>query len=496
MQTTTDTQVLLQKITALRQRLEQAQGTTREITSAVAKMAGMTEEEIAASQTNLRQFLRRVEGGGDHDFALDAAVRPLGNPADARPRDMPVQLTARARGILERGRELLGQLRALANVFAPVEETGALFPRHDPLARLYRRLVALATTGLRAVSLLPDTATAQLPLCEGPEALLEHVTQRVRVLEACVHRRKKHLGRLDGFAGALRAVERGTCREITPFVELTERLIEEADEGEPVTWHQPLHEDVENWVAAHSLNVAQVVARVARRHHDFRHRLLEPIVASLLLDVGMLHVPLEILKQQTPLDDEQRRIVESHCRVGADLVTPLQPDANWLHHAVLMHHERLDGTGYPDGLRDFQLPPISQLLPVCDVYAALASPRPHRAAFDTRTAMTDTLLMAEQGLLDRDNAQLLLHLSFYPVGMIVELSDGSIGAVTAAPTTAAGPVNPARPVVALLLDAQGTPVTTPRHLDLAQTEGVSILRTLSPNERLDRLGSDFPEWVS
>ena len=84
-----------------------------------------------------------------------------------------------------------------------------------------------------------------------------------------------------------------------------------------------------------------------------------------------------------------------------------------------------------------RLTPLSRLLAVCDVYAAFCTARPHRPAKETRTALTDVLLMAESGLLDRDYAERLLELTFYPVGAAVEMADGSLALVAAAPSARA-----------------------------------------------------------
>ncbi len=153
----------------------------------------------------------------------------------------------------------------------------------------------------------------------------------------------------------------------------------------------------------------------------------------------MLRVPAEILAHPGPLSDEQRRAVEAHCHAGVNLVAPLLLDSPWLAEAVRGHHERLDGTGYPDGLRDFQIKPLTRLLAVCDVYASFCTRRPYRPARETRTALTDTLLLADQGQLDRHYAECLLHLSFYPIGSVVELADGAVGVVVATPTAAPRP---------------------------------------------------------
>jgi hypothetical protein len=136
---------------------------------------------------------------------------------------------------------------------------------------------------------------------------------------------------------------------------------------------------------------------------------------------------------------------------------------------------------------------LNRLLAVCDVYAALCSARPHRPASETRTALTDVLLLAEQGLLDRFHAERLLALSFYPVGSVVELADGAVGLVVATHTGRRELNNPARPVLSLLTDARGQAVPAPQYVDLAQVEDRSIVRSLSTAERRQVLGGLYPE---
>jgi HD-GYP domain-containing protein (c-di-GMP phosphodiesterase class II) len=195
------------------------------------------------------------------------------------------------------------------------------------------------------------------------------------------------------------------------------------------------------------------------------------------------------------LDDRQRRAVEAHTRVGAEILARLLPGGAWLAEAAAGHHERLDGTGYPAGLRDRQIAQLTRLVAVCDVYATLCTPRPHRPALDTRTALTDTLLLAEQGSLDRYQAERLLQLSFYPVGAVVELADGAVGLVVATHLGRRDLNTPARPVLALLTDGDGLPLPRPQHVDLAQCESRSIVRTLPETERRERLGGRYPELV-
>jgi HD-GYP domain-containing protein (c-di-GMP phosphodiesterase class II) len=209
----------------------------------------------------------------------------------------------------------------------------------------------------------------------------------------------------------------------------------------------------------------------------------------------MLRVPTEVLVQKDPLTIEQKREVEHHARIGAELTARLPACPAWLIEAAGGHHERLDGTGYPNGLKELAIGSLTRLLAVCDVYAAMCGPRPYRPARETRTALTDTLLLADQGLLDRDHAERLLLLSFYPIGTVVELADGAVGLVVAGPMGQRNLDSPARPVVALLTDSHGQPLARPIHLDLSRWEGRSIVRSLSLPERKRLLGKHHPELI-
>jgi hypothetical protein len=490
-----ETQTLLGKIAALRQRLEQSRRLTQE---AATVTAALVDEACTLSRT---PTLARVVGGGEHDLVLDRTVRPVSGVIVDDLRPMPKMLTSRARRVLERARGLLGQLRVLSDAFAPAvvsaDEADAAAEMLDhgaPLAVCYRQTAAIADTTLRMIPLFPDSATGQLHLCEGLEAILNVVAARVETLNAGVARHRHEREVIDQLAELLGALEAGRAVDVQAFSALVEEIHAEALEGVPLVFAAADPGEPARHVAAHGLTVARVLARVVRHDPELRGRAADAILAALVHDVGMLRVAPPILTHAGALDDEQKRAVESHCRIGAALVTPLHADG-WLADAVQRHHERLDGTGYPDGLREAGLSSLARLLAVCDVYAALCSRRPHRPARETRTALTDTLLLAEQGQLDRHHAERLLALSFYPVGTAVELADGAIGVVVAAPALHRELSSPAKPVVAVLLDPDGQPQPLPRVLDLAQTDNHSIVRTLSSGERRELLGGRFPEWA-
>jgi HD-GYP domain-containing protein (c-di-GMP phosphodiesterase class II) len=225
-----------------------------------------------------------------------------------------------------------------------------------------------------------------------------------------------------------------------------------------------------------------VLARLLYDDAEWQPQLQLAIMTALVHDVGMVRVPAEVLLTEGPLDSEERRLIEKHTIVCEAMLERLWPGGGWPVDAACSHHERNDGTGYPLGRSDLQLSAFVRILAVCDVYAALCAPRPHRPAFDTRTALTETLLLAERDYLDRNAAERLLRLSFYPVGSRVELSDGSVGIVAATP----GSAHPDRPIVHLLLDAQGVPLACPTLVDLQVQRDRSIVGGVMSSSKIAR----------
>ena len=189
----TDSQLLLRKIAALRQQLEQVQGLAANASSAAATPA--TDGKDTGSR--IQRLERQVSKGGQQTVLLDGAIRQLTPAPPVTSTVLPRQLTARARRILEQGRALLGQLRLLAEAFdsaaAAGQDSGA--DEVDPLARRYHETTAMADTALRMIQAFPDAPGAQLRLCEGLEAIMGVISERVAELKATVEERRQETAR-------------------------------------------------------------------------------------------------------------------------------------------------------------------------------------------------------------------------------------------------------------------------------------------------------------
>jgi diguanylate cyclase (GGDEF)-like protein len=108
-------------------------------------------------------------------------------------------------------------------------------------------------------------------------------------------------------------------------------------------------------------------------------------IAALLADIGKLAVPDYVLYKPGPLTDEEFRKVKTHATVGASIIANI-PFSGSVIPIVRGHHECYDGNGYPDGLEGAHIPLGARILAVADVYCALLSDRPHRAAYTAKQA--------------------------------------------------------------------------------------------------------------
>src|SRR5260221_1718662 len=98
-----------------------------------------------------------------------------------------------------------------------------------------------------------------------------------------------------------------------------------------------------------------------------------------LHDIGKLAVPEHILLKPGPLTPEERKIMERHTVIGEGICAPLRSFRNVLP-IIRHHHEKQDGSGYPDGLKGEQIPLTARILQVTDIYDALTTDRPYRKA--------------------------------------------------------------------------------------------------------------------
>jgi len=140
--------------------------------------------------------------------------------------------------------------------------------------------------------------------------------------------------------------------------------------------------------AGHQRRVAQLATAIAREM-DFSLNRLEGIrVAGLLHDIGKIAIPIEILNKPGELNNLECEFIKAHCQIGFDLLKNI--DFPWpVLQAILQHHERLDGSGYPAGLTDQDIILEARILAVADVVEAMISARTYGPAQGINKALEE-----------------------------------------------------------------------------------------------------------
>ena len=130
-------------------------------------------------------------------------------------------------------------------------------------------------------------------------------------------------------------------------------------------------------VYAHCINVALICRMMGRWLHMEPHDLDTLTCCGLLHDIGKLVIPEEILNKPGKLTDEEFAIVRSHPKYGYELLRNQNIDSR-IKKSALMHHERYDGSGYPNGLSDELLSDFAMIVAIADVYDAMTAARSYR----------------------------------------------------------------------------------------------------------------------
>jgi HD-GYP domain-containing protein (c-di-GMP phosphodiesterase class II) len=153
--------------------------------------------------------------------------------------------------------------------------------------------------------------------------------------------------------------------------------------------------DKDEYTERHTRRVALRAVQVGEVLGLSPSRLRTLAIGALVHDIGKLSVPDAILKKPGPLDDTEYAIVQEHPERGHKLLNELGGFSASVRHLVRDHHERLDGAGYPRGLKSEEIDLDTRILTVCDVYDALISKRVYRAAWSHDDAIA--LLHRETG---------------------------------------------------------------------------------------------------
>ncbi|RCW56214.1 MULTISPECIES: HD-GYP domain-containing protein [Halanaerobium] len=226
-----------------------------------------------------------------------------------------------------------------------------------------------------------------------------------------------------------------------------------------------------NYTYEHSVNVSVICIALGKMLGYSKSELFKLGMGGMLHDVGKTLIPEEILNKPDKLTDHEYEVIQNHPELGFNYLQQIESISPLSRIVVYSHHERVDGSGYPRGLKGDEIHEFARVAAIADVFDALTSDRVYRDRWPTYKAAEYIMNHTEQ-LFDYQLVKKFLpQVSFYPNGSEVILSTGHRAVVR---TQNVG--FPTRPILRLIEDDEGNELD--RELDLLKHMNIVITKVI------------------
>jgi len=275
-------------------------------------------------------------------------------------------------------------------------------------------------------------------------------------------------------------VRKGTDIDCQAAAPLVENFVESVFRNETAAVTLFKLRGFDEYTYTHSINVSLLAVILGKHLELDKDTLIQLGLAGMYHDVGKARIPENILNKPGKLSRSEFQIMKSHTLEGYKIMAA-QPDMDpEILRAVVEHHERHDGSGYPRGLTGGQVGRFSRIISVVDVYDALTSKRVYKSAMAPAKALGMMYQWREKDFPHQAIESFIRCIGVFPVGSFVKLSGGEYGIVANV-----NPLKPTKPEIKIIMDAKMRP-QIPRSLDLYEIaegpEAQEITQVLNPAE--------------
>lgn len=236
----------------------------------------------------------------------------------------------------------------------------------------------------------------------------------------------------------------------------------------------------DTYTYSHSINVATLCTLIGLQLGYSLFSLKELALSGLMHDLGKLDIPLNIINKPAPLNSFEFDIMKKHPEFGVKKLQSSMRISSTVLSGIASHHEKFDGTGYPQGLSGHNIPLCARIIAVADVFDALTTSRSYRAAMTTKDTL-DYMASCSGSHFDPYLIDAFFKtVSVYPVGVMVRLNDASIAVVIE--NVSGHMLDP----IVKILDSHYFEMGDT--IDLSKYENLSIINTLDS-------GSELPDDI-
>lgn len=241
--------------------------------------------------------------------------------------------------------------------------------------------------------------------------------------------RKKYVQKVDEVTHVIKEIGRGSQVNISQIKNISKHIIHDFDTLSDVVNYLHLGKPLDDYTYSHSLNVSLIAIVIAKWLGLSESQIDEIAIAGLLHDIGKTQIPQELLSKPDRLTKEEFEEIKKHAILGYRLIEKVSDISMEIKRGVLMHHEKIDGSGYPTGAKEEQIPLYAKIIAVADIYDAMTSNRTYRdklCPFD----VIKEFEMQTYGKLDTKVLSVFLkNIANSYLGDFVELSNGEIAEI-------------------------------------------------------------------
>jgi HD-GYP domain-containing protein (c-di-GMP phosphodiesterase class II) len=231
-------------------------------------------------------------------------------------------------------------------------------------------------------------------------------------------------------------------------------------------------------IVAHSVNVAIYVLKFAMSLSFPEEMVRKMGVAALLHDIGMYEIPDDIVYKREKITSREFKILKNHTHIGNNELAVVEEIDKSIPMVALEHHERIDGSGYPKGLKS--LSELTELFAIIDFFEAVTHHRPQRGPVTPHAGIEMLMGLKHRVFSKKAIKSFISVFSVYPAYSIVRLSSGETGQVIRTHIDW-----PLRPVVRVLFDKNGQLVNWEKEIDLFIHDTLFITKDISDRVFID-----------
>ncbi len=242
---------------------------------------------------------------------------------------------------------------------------------------------------------------------------------------------------------------------------------------------------MENHLFSHSINVCVYALVVGKYLNLAGEQLLELGTTALLHDIGMVKIEESLWNNNRPVSDNSWQHIKKHPHFGAEILEQSGGYSRKIIEGIKHHHERINGSGYPLGLKGDEISFYGGIVGLVNVFESLTAYRKYREPVIPNEAMKIILAKGRNHFAPEFLRALVAHIAIYPIGSLVMLNTGEIAQVTGV-----NPEHPFRPKLKVLFDCERNQQTKARRLDLKSKKHETTYVTKTINQAdIDNLTS-------